>query len=128
MPTASGPHCSSPASVHTGCFRGYRPVPPRTFEHVDPADARGLFFSRLNVKVLDNASAQVNTFPSGHASVTFAAALAISSVDMRLGLVFGIVATSITIATVLGRYHYAVDSIVGLLLGVTAWWIGFHLV
>ena len=102
--------------------------PPRTFEHVSLADARGLFFGRLNVKVLDNASVQVNTFPSGHASVTFAAALAISSVDMRLGLVFGIVATSITIATVLGRYHYAVDSIVGLLLGVTAWWIGFHLV
>lgn len=102
--------------------------PPRTFEHVGPADARGLFFRRLNVTVLDHASVQVNTFPSGHASITFAAALAVSTVDMGLGLVFGIVAASITIATVLGRYHYAVDSIVGLLLGAVAWWIGFHLV
>ena len=77
--------------------------------------------------VLDHASVQVNTFPSGHASVTFAAALAVSTVSTELGLTFGVVAASITIATVLGRYHYAVDSIVGLLLGSIAWWIGFHL-
>jgi hypothetical protein len=102
--------------------------PPRTFERRGPADTRGLFFRRLNVMVLDHASVQVNTFPSGHASVTFAAALAVSSVSTELGLTFGVVAASITIATVLGRYHYAVDSIVGLLLGSIAWWIGFHLV
>ena len=102
--------------------------PPRTFERSGPADARGLFFRRLNVTVLDHASVQVNTFPSGHASVTFAAALALSTVDLGVGLAFGVVATSITMATVLGRYHYAVDSLVGLLLGVVAWWIGFHLV
>lgn len=102
--------------------------PPRSFERRGPADARGLFFRRLNVTVLDHASVQVNTFPSGHASVTFAAALAVSTVSLELGLAFGVVAASITIATVLGRYHYAVDSIVGLLLGASAWWIGFHLV
>ena len=102
--------------------------PPRTFERRGPADTRGLFFRRLNVMVLDHASVQVNTFPSGHASVTFAAALAVSTVSTELGLTFGVVAASITIATVLGRYHYAVDSIVGLLLGSIAWWIGFHLV
>ncbi len=102
--------------------------PPRSFERVGPADARGLFFRRLNVTVLDHASVQVNTFPSGHAAVTLAAALAIFTVDTEFGLAFGVVAASITIATVLGRYHYAIDSLIGLLLGVIAWWIGFHLV
>ena len=101
--------------------------PPRTFERQGPADARGLFFRRLNVMVLDHASVQVNTLPSGHASVTFAAALAVSTVDMSLGLAFGIVAVSITTATVLGRYHYAVDSIVGVILGAVGWWVGFRL-
>jgi membrane-associated phospholipid phosphatase len=102
--------------------------PPRTFGRRGPADARGLFFRRLNVTVLNHASVQVNTFPSGHASVTCAAALAVATVDTGLGLGFGIIAVSIVLATVLGRYHYALDSIVGVLVGVIAWWIGFHLV
>ena len=102
--------------------------PPRTLERLGPADARGLIFRRLNLMVLDHASVQVNTFPSGHASVTFAAALVVFTVNTELGLAFSFVAASITIATVLGRYHYAIDSVVGLLLGVIAWWIGFHLV
>ena len=102
--------------------------PPRAFERQGPADARGLFFRRLNVTVLNHASVQVNTFPSGHASVTCAAALAVATVDTGLGLGFGVIAMSIVLATVLGRYHYAVDSIVGALVGVIAWWIGFHVV
>ena len=102
--------------------------PPRTFERLGPADARGLIFRQLNLTVLDHASVQVNTFQSGHASVTFAAALAVSTVNTEIGLAFGFVAASIVIATVLGRYHYAIDSIMGLLLGVIAWWVGFHLV
>ena len=102
--------------------------PPRAFERRDPIDARGLFFRRLNVTVLNHASVQVNTFPSGHASVTCAAALAVATVDTGFGLAFGIIAVSIVLATVLGRYHYAVDSVVGVLVGVIAWWIGFHLV
>jgi membrane-associated phospholipid phosphatase len=102
--------------------------PPRAFERLGLTNVRGLIFRRLNLFVLDHASVQVNTFPSGHASITCAAALAVSTVNTELGLVFGFVAASVTIATVLGRYHYAIDSIVGLLLGVIAWWIGFHLV
>ena len=102
--------------------------PPRAFERRGPIDGRGLFFRRMNVTVLDHASVQVNTFPSGHASVTCAAALAVATVDTGFGLAFGIIAVSIVLATVLGRYHYTVDSIVGVLVGVIAWWIGFRVV
>ena len=102
--------------------------PPRALEEKSALDTRGLLLRRLNVAVLDHASVQVNTFPSGHASVTVAAALAVASVSIGVGLMFGVVAMSIIVATVLGRYHYAADSIIGLILGVTAWWYGFHVV
>jgi membrane-associated phospholipid phosphatase len=36
----------------------------------------------------------------------------------RLGIVFLIVALSISVATVYGRYHYAVDALAGAALGV----------
>lgn len=102
--------------------------PPRALEDQSAVDGRGLLFRRLNVAVLDHASVQVNTFPSGHASVAVAAALAVTSINLGVGLVFGLLAISIVVATVLGRYHYAVDSFVGLILGVAAWWYGFRVV
>ena len=100
--------------------------PPRAFERAGPLEGRGLFFRRLNTLVLRHASVQVNTFPSGHASVVVAAALAVATVDRGMGLICGGGAASITLATVLGRYHYAVDSIIGVILGLLAWWVGFH--
>ena len=87
--------------------------------------ARGLFFRSLNLVVLRHASVQVNTFPSGHALVAIAGVLAVISVHTGVGLVLAVIAFSIAVATVLGRYHYAVDSILGILLGAGAWWIGF---
>ena len=53
--------------------------PPRNLERASSADARGLFFRRLNIGVLRKLSVQVNTFPSGHAAVTVAAALAVTT-------------------------------------------------
>ncbi len=98
--------------------------PPRTLEPRSPLDTRTLRFRRYNLATLGRLSVQVNTFPSGHASMAVAAALAIASVDLGFGLALLVLAVSITIATVLGRYHYAIDSVLGVLLGVAAWRIG----
>ena len=95
--------------------------PPRSIEQPRLLDTRGLFFRRLNLSVLNHASVQVNTLPSGHAST------AIASVHIPLGLVVLVLACSITLATVLGRYHFVLDSILGAALGFVAWWVGFGL-
>ena len=100
--------------------------PPRILERANPLEDRHLFFRRLNASVLQHASVQVNTFPSGHASVVVATALAVATVNSPAGLICGVVAASITIATVLGRYHYTADSVIGVMLGIIAWWLGFH--
>ena len=64
--------------------------------------------------------------PSGHAATSVAAALAVLTASVPVGLVVSIVAISIVLATVVGRYHYAIDSALGTAIGVTAWWIAFH--
>ena len=55
-----------------------------------------------------------------------ATALAVATVRSPAGLACGVVAASITIATVLGRYHYTADSVIGVILGIIAWRLGFH--
>ena len=113
-----------------GCY-GFLPWiqtrPPRSLERDSPVTQRGLLFRRLNLLVLGLGSVQVNTFPSGHAAVAIAAALAVMVASSGIGIVLLLLAASITAATVLGRYHYAVDSILGVLVGVLGWWVGFRL-
>ena len=112
-----------------GCY-GFLPFiqtrPPRTLERQSPAAGRHLLLRSANLFVLDRGSVQVNTFPSGHAAVAVAGALAVMSASATVGIVMLIVAGSITAATILGRYHYTMDSVLGVLVGGVAWWIGFR--
>ena len=114
-----------------GCY-GWLPWiqtrPPRSLERQNPLTGRNLFFRRLNILVLDRSSVQVNMFPSGHTSVAVAAALALTSASPSVGILMLIAAASITTATVLGRYHYTLDSVLGVFVGGLGWWIGFHVI
>jgi membrane-associated phospholipid phosphatase len=78
---------------------------------------------RLNSAILDRGSIQANTVPSGHAAGAVATALAVADVMPLAGVVFLIVAAGIVAATVLGRYHYLVDSILGVAVAVGAWYL-----
>ena len=71
----------------------------------------------LNVFVLGRVSHQLVTFPSGHVAVAIAAAAGVWRVWPAAGAVFGGVALLIAVAAVAGRYHYAVDVLLGLLVG-----------
>ncbi len=74
----------------------------------------------LNLRVLDRASVQWNTFPSGHTAASVAAALAVGSSIPQAGVVLGVLAVSIAIGSVVGRYHYTADAITGALIAVLA--------
>jgi hypothetical protein len=76
---------------------------------------------RLNLAIASRASIQVNTLPSGHAAGALATALAVGSVVPLAGAVFLLLAASIALATVLGRYHYVVDTVLGVLVAAAAW-------
>jgi hypothetical protein len=94
--------------------------PPRAIETSEVV-ATASPLRRFNLAILNRASNQVNTLPSGHAAVAVAVALVVGSVMPGAGVVFGVVAASIVVATVIGRYHYAVDSMLGVLVGIAAY-------
>jgi membrane-associated phospholipid phosphatase len=93
---------------------------PRSIEDVDAKDAASPI-RRCNLVMLGRGSIQANTIPSGHAAGATAVALAVASAMPVAGAVFLVLAASITIATVLGRYHYVADSVLGVLVAVAAW-------
>ena len=92
--------------------------PPRALE---PVGTRIAGVRRLNLRLVNQASIQVNTLPSGHAAGAFATALAVLSISPTAGAAFLLLAISISIATVVGRYHYVVDTVLGALVALAVW-------
>jgi membrane-associated phospholipid phosphatase len=95
--------------------------PPRAIEPHDPFGDRSLFVRRLNLAVLAKGSIQVNTVPSGHAAGAVAVAFAVGSAMPLTGLLFAALAFFIALATVVGRYHYVLDTLAGVLVALVAW-------
>ena len=71
--------------------------------------------------VVENATIRVNTFPSGHVAVSFAVALALIGTLPVLAGVMLVLAATIGVACVVGRYHYAVDVVTGAMLAALVW-------
>lgn len=97
--------------------------PPRSVEAAGAIDARPLAIRRLNRFVNRETSIGVNTFPSGHVAGALMTALAVSQILPAFRGPLLIAAGLITISTVVGRYHYAVDGVAGALLTVALWWL-----
>ena len=100
--------------------------PPRALAADRPLWMPHLVLRRLNATVLHRMSVQVNTCPSGHAATAVAVALTLIAAGAPVtGAAFAFVAASIVAATVLARYHYTIDTLLGLAVGIAAWGIAF---
>jgi hypothetical protein len=97
--------------------------PPRALRLHTAIEDRRLAIHRLNGLVLGLGSIQVNTFPSGHAAGAFATAFAVGLFVPGAFPAFLVLAGSITIAAVIGRYHYAADTAAGVLVAMGVWWL-----
>jgi membrane-associated phospholipid phosphatase len=95
-------------------------TPPRVLFHDLPYRGKYFALRRLNEGLLRFNGDRPSLFPSGHVAGVTATALAVRSLLPRAGLGFLIAAASIAIATVVGRYHYAVDALAGALVAVVA--------
>ena len=92
--------------------------PPRTLNAaVESAGVHG-----VNEFVLKRVSHGLNTFPSGHVAVSLAAALEVMQISRPAGIVLLTIASAIAAGAVLGRYHYALDVVVGAILALTITW------
>jgi len=95
--------------------------PPRALEPAPAIESRRIWLRTINLMVLDRGSIQVNTLPSGHAAGALAAALVVCELAPLAGSLLIWLAGSIAVASVIGRYHYLLDSISGLVLAIVAW-------
>jgi hypothetical protein len=97
-----------------------RSRPPRTLEPPGVIERRAPRLRRLNISILDRASVQANTIPSGHVAGAVAASLAVMSVSATAGWVLLGVAVAITVSAIAGRYHYSADCVLGAVVAVVA--------
>ena len=91
---------------------------PRAIE--PPVGVSRSSIRRLNMAVLNRASVQWNTFPSGHTAASLATALAVGSYMPLAGAFLGVLAISIAAGSVVGRYHYAADALAGAAVAILA--------
>jgi membrane-associated phospholipid phosphatase len=87
-------------------------------------------FRQFNLWLLDTFDIRTSVFPSGHVTGAFSAAFAMLLAlpeRKRVGGMLLVLATSIAIATVYGRYHYAVDGAAGFLISLAAASLTIHL-
>ena len=97
--------------------------PPRiVFPGYDEPSMTTLF-RQFNHWILGGYGIHTSVFPSAHVSGAFAAAFALKRVlreRPRLYRGVFVYATLVAIATVYGRYHYAVDAVAGVIVGIVA--------
>ena len=95
-------------------------TPPRELFHDLPGPRVAPLLRGLNHWILGRYAVGASLFPSAHVATVTAMALVIRTYLPRAGVVFLILAGSIALATVYGRYHYAADAVAGALVGVAA--------
>ena len=73
---------------------------------------------RLATHFVQHGTIGANTFPSGHVAGSLAVAFAVMGALPVAGAVFLVLALSIALACVVGRYHYVVDVIAGAVMAL----------
>lgn len=98
--------------------------PPRTVFPGQEMPQIDTVFRQLNWWILGHGGIHTSVFPSGHVSAAFALAISMWRVlpaRRWIGGGFLTVAAGIFVATIYGRYHYAVDAVAGLAVSLVAW-------
>jgi hypothetical protein len=93
--------------------------PPRALLRPTAAAPRDVF-RHLNVRFLALFGNQWNTLPSGHAAGAVAVAVLVWAAGSPFAPVAAVLAIGIAVGTISGRYHYVVDTVLGVALGLIA--------
>ncbi len=91
-------------------------LPPRLLPGNERQDNQKI--RSINLFILRHASIHLNTFPSAHVASTIGASLVLLHFVPAVGIVFLLISVSIAAGAVVGRYHYALDVILGAMLSV----------
>jgi membrane-associated phospholipid phosphatase len=108
--------------AYGACFITYAVFPvdgPRYL--VGPAAAPDGPVRHFVLVLLERGSSRGTAFPSSHVAASLVAALCALRYQRELGLVVAPFVAALILATVYGGFHYAVDALVGVILGGLAW-------
>jgi membrane-associated phospholipid phosphatase len=108
--------------AYGACFITYAVFPvdgPRYL--VGPAAAPDGPVRRFVLALLERGSSRGTAFPSSHVAASLVAALCALRYQRRVGFVVAPFVAALILATVYGGFHYAVDALVGVILGGLAW-------
>jgi len=78
---------------------------------------------RAASQMVEHLTIRANTFPSGHVAGSLAVGLALVDTMPVAGAALLTLAISISVATIVGRYHYVIDGIAGAALAIAVWTI-----
>jgi membrane-associated phospholipid phosphatase len=90
-----------------------RTLPPRSLEEPRVRNVKQTRIRGFNLIMVRLVTHNSNTFPSGHAAAAVAVALELMRVVPVVGAVYLFVAISIMAGAFFGRYHYALDVVIG---------------
>jgi membrane-associated phospholipid phosphatase len=87
--------------------------PPRDLASAQPARAQTGKARIFNRWILKHGSIHAISFPSAHVASAFAVALVLLRFSAPAGVIFFVIAIWISLGAVIGRYHYALDVLLG---------------
>lgn len=93
--------------------------PPWAIER--PSSQRERAIHQIASSLVNTFTIRANTFPSGHVAGSLAVAMAVVAAMPWTGAILFALAVSISVACVVGRYHYVVDVIAGGALALAIW-------
>jgi membrane-associated phospholipid phosphatase len=106
-------------TVYAVCFTTYLVFPvdgPRYL--MGPAAAPDGPIRHAVLALLASGSSRGTAFPSSHVAASVVASLCALRTDPRIGIPVALLTAGLTVGTVYGGFHYAVDALVGLLVGL----------
>ena len=107
-----------PAYLCYATFPFVQTLPPRAIENAVVWQPQQSGLRTLNLFLVRHVTTQANTFPSGHVAASLAIALELTRLAPAVGAIFLFFAIGIAGGAFIGRYHYAVDVLLGAGLAV----------
>jgi membrane-associated phospholipid phosphatase len=105
----------SPVYLSYAMLPFVRTLPPRILEEPGGGNQR-TGIQGFNLIIIRRVTHQANTFPSGHSAAATAIALELLRFAPPIGMVYVVIAISIMVGAIVGRYHYAADIVLGAVL------------
>ena len=90
--------------------------PRYLFEKIQGPLSKGFFF-RLTHSIVSRGSSKGTAFPSSHVSLSVVVLLCALRYDSTAFLILLPMCVGLTLSTIYGRFHYAIDALVGAVLG-----------